>query len=183
MNHGTMSDPKIQANKSVAAAFIEAVNRCDIGTMERLFHKDFVWNTAVVGDDDPNELRPMLSKALRGKNLPHWRPRLNREEALTVWRSLFLGQYADAHLTASGKEASHTPPPIENPEHRIHIDILGTTGEDDRIAMEAESNMTNPLTGRHYNNFYHFLFRVRDGQLLLFKEYQDTLHIYDFLAE
>jgi ketosteroid isomerase-like protein len=177
-----MSNSQIEANKSVARAFIDAANRRDINALENLFHKDFIWNTAVTGDDEPNELRPMQSKALRGTNLPHWKPRLTREEALTVWRSLFQGQYEDAHMTASGAQATRAPSE-EKPEHQLRMDVLGMTAEDDRVAMEAKSHMIHPVTGRRYHNLYHFLFRVRDGKLTLFKEYQDTLHIYDFLAE
>lgn len=177
-----MGNSDLEANKKVACAFIDAANRRDYNALESLFHKDFVWNTAVTGDDEPNELRPMQSKALRGTNLPHYKPRLTREEALTVWRSLFAGQYEDAHMAASGAEASR-PPAEEDPAHQLRMDVLGMTAEDDRVAMEAKSHMIHPVTGRYYRNLYHFLFRVRDGKLTLFKEYQDTLHIYDFLAE
>jgi ketosteroid isomerase-like protein len=174
----------LEANKALTLQFLDAVNRQDIDTLEKIFHKDFVWNTALIGDDDPNELPPLQSKLLKGTNLPHYKPRLTREEALTVWRSLFKGAYDEAHQTASGKQATKAPKAdAVKDENRIHMYAHSLTAEEDRVAMEAESDMVHPQTGRRYNNHYHFLFKVKDGQLTLFKEYQDTLHIYDFLAE
>ena len=41
--------------------------------------------------------------------------------------------------------------------------------------MEVESD-TETNTGRGYNNFYHFLIRVRDGKIASVKEYLDTMH-------
>ncbi len=52
------------------------------------------------------------------------------------------------------------------------------TAEGDRIAVEAESEgVTNK--GRHYNNFYHYLFKFRDGRITLVKEYVDTQHAFE----
>ena len=47
--------------------------------------------------------------------------------------------------------------------------------EGDSVAVEAES-YTETNTGRVYNNFYHFLIRVRDGKIASVKEYLDTMH-------
>lgn len=49
------------------------------------------------------------------------------------------------------------------------------TAQDDRVAVEAES-YTETLTGRIYNNHYHFLVRVRGQQVCSVKEYLDTMH-------
>jgi len=41
-----------------------------------------------------------------------------------------------------------------------------------------------PDRNRLYRNIYFVLLRVRDGKIVLYKEYQDTLHIYDvFVAQ
>ncbi|MFA7271021.1 MAG: nuclear transport factor 2 family protein [Sterolibacterium sp.] len=47
--------------------------------------------------------------------------------------------------------------------------------ENDCVAVEAES-YTQTKTGRTYNNFYHFLIKVRDGKIASVKEYLDTMH-------
>ena len=49
------------------------------------------------------------------------------------------------------------------------------TAEGDRVAVETES-LAHTKNGRTYNNFYHFLFEIRDGKILRIKEYLDTMH-------
>ncbi len=49
------------------------------------------------------------------------------------------------------------------------------TAEGNRVAVETES-LAHTKTGRTYNNFYHFLFEVRNGKVLRVKEYLDTMH-------
>jgi uncharacterized protein len=49
------------------------------------------------------------------------------------------------------------------------------TAEGDRVAVETES-YCELRNGRVYNNAYHFLFTVRDGQIQSVKEYLDTEH-------
>jgi ketosteroid isomerase-like protein len=62
---------------------------------------------------------------------------------------------------------------------RFAITIGTMTAEDDRVAAEAESLATSVMTGRVYNNKYQYLIYFRDGKMLEFREYQDTLHAYD----
>jgi ketosteroid isomerase-like protein len=57
----------------------------------------------------------------------------------------------------------------------IKITPKAFTAEGDRVAVEAES-YTETNQGRVYNNLYHFLFKVRDGQIAAVKEYLDTMH-------
>lgn len=99
------------------------------------------------------------------KICPIGRPRLNWEEALNVWRSAFPGRYTKAHRTAE-REAKRAQHP-GGEKQRLGMEIFGVTAEDDCA----------------YNNFYHFLFRLRAGKLTLLKEYKYRLHIYDFLAD
>lgn len=49
------------------------------------------------------------------------------------------------------------------------------TAQGDRVAVETES-LTHTKTGRKYNNFYHFLFEVKNGKITRVKEYLDTMH-------
>lgn len=48
------------------------------------------------------------------------------------------------------------------------------TAEGDRVAMEAESYAV--VSGKVYNNHYHFLHIVKDGKIRQVKEYLDTTH-------
>lgn len=49
------------------------------------------------------------------------------------------------------------------------------TAEDDRVAMEAESD-ADLINGNHYHNHYHYLFVVLGGKVCEAKEYMDTKH-------
>jgi ketosteroid isomerase-like protein len=49
------------------------------------------------------------------------------------------------------------------------------TAEDDRVAMEGESHAIH-VSGAKYNNHYHFLFRIRDGEIVEIREHGDTHH-------
>lgn len=49
------------------------------------------------------------------------------------------------------------------------------TAQGERVAVEAES-LAHTKNGRTYNNFYHFLFVVKDGKIAQVKEYLDTMH-------
>lgn len=55
------------------------------------------------------------------------------------------------------------------------------TAEEDRVAVEAESNF-EMTSGKIYNNLYHFLFTVRDGKIREIKEYADTLYVSEILS-
>ncbi|MFC3172762.1 nuclear transport factor 2 family protein [Novosphingobium bradum] len=169
------ADPQLEANKQVALRFLDAINRRDPAAIDAVLHPEFVWNTAVADDDGPNELRPLHSERLKGTNLPHPKPRLNRAEALKA----FTGLVSENSGGALKDVMKTTTEPTS--QGHMTITVLGITAEGDRVAIEAKSaGIANPVTGRAYGNFYHFLFKVRDGQLVLFKEYQDTLHVYDY---
>lgn len=58
--------------------------------------------------------------------------------------------------------------------------ISSITAEDDRVAVEAESDGAHS-SGQNYHNFYHFLFTLRDGKVISLKEYLDTQMILDVL--
>jgi ketosteroid isomerase-like protein len=177
-----MKNHDIEANKKIALGFLEAVNRRSVAALEKLLHPDFVWNTAVADDDAPNELRPLQSNKLKGTNLPHPKPRLNRAETLAFFDG-FLGDNSGGAIRATAHAPDESWEGSSNHGH-MKIEILGVTAEGDRVAIEAKSTgIANPANGRRYGNFYHFLMKIADGKLLLFKEYQDTLHVYDYVAD
>ena len=55
------------------------------------------------------------------------------------------------------------------------------TAEDDRVAVEAECNGLH-VSGKRYEQRYHFLFRIRDGKIHELREYFDTLHADEVLC-
>jgi ketosteroid isomerase-like protein len=57
----------------------------------------------------------------------------------------------------------------------LKVTVRGMTAEGDRVAVEAES-YGETASGKTYNNQYHYLFVVRDGQIQSVREYMDTLH-------
>ena len=52
----------------------------------------------------------------------------------------------------------------------IQLQIVAMTAEGDRVAVEAETD-SEMLNGRRYNNAYHFVFKLRDGQFTEVLEY------------
>jgi ketosteroid isomerase-like protein len=177
-----MTDNLLEANKQLACRFIEALNDRDIAAMEALLHPEFVWNTAIASDDGPNEVRKLESKLLKGRSLTLQKPRLDRDEALTVLRRMFKGDYEHSMTSLDSDHAQQTAP-VDDGAHEMQLKVLALTAEGDRVAMEAESRVVRPDKDRIYNNFYHYLFKIRDGRLTLFKEYQDTLHLFDFTSD
>ncbi|MDB5394550.1 MAG: hypothetical protein JWM91_2056 [Rhodospirillales bacterium] len=63
----------------------------------------------------------------------------------------------------------------------IRFVIHELTAEGDRVAIEAESFATH-VSGKPYNNKYHFFMRLRDGLIIEFKEYMDTEMVTDVLC-
>jgi ketosteroid isomerase-like protein len=63
----------------------------------------------------------------------------------------------------------------------LSFTVVGVTAEGERVAVEAESNGKH-ASGKDYNNFYHFLFTIRDGRILSLKEYLDTELVTEILA-
>ena len=55
----------------------------------------------------------------------------------------------------------------------LEFSIQALTAEGDRVAIEAESDGKH-VSGKPYRNQYHFLMRIRDGQIVELKEYLDT---------
>ena len=54
------------------------------------------------------------------------------------------------------------------------------TVQGERVAMEAESYAI--VSGKVYNNLYHFLHIVRDGKICVVKEFLDTQHAAEILC-
>ena len=56
----------------------------------------------------------------------------------------------------------------------LTMTIKRLTAEADRVAIEAESHGTH-VSGKTYKNLYHSLMRVKDGKIVEWREYMDTM--------
>jgi ketosteroid isomerase-like protein len=57
----------------------------------------------------------------------------------------------------------------------LEFKVVGTTVEGPRIAVRAEAS-GRTVTGREFDNAYHFLFEIEAGRICAAWEYGDTLH-------
>ena len=63
----------------------------------------------------------------------------------------------------------------------LQFTLNSMIAEGDKVAVEAQSEGAH-ISGKTYNNEYHFLFEFRDGKLLRLKEYMDTEPVTDVLC-
>jgi ketosteroid isomerase-like protein len=66
--------------------------------------------------------------------------------------------------------------------HGIRVTITGLTAEKDRVAVEAEVRGES-AAGKIYDNRLHYLFEVREGKIQAAREYLDTIHAREVLAD
>jgi ketosteroid isomerase-like protein len=93
----------------------------------------------------------------------------------TMGQTLISGVYTRDQIAAMAGQVLQAFP--QGLEFTIH----SMTAEDDRVAVEAESHGPH-VSGRLYNNRYHFLLRWRDGRLVELKEYMDTELVTEILC-
>ena len=94
---------------------------------------------------------------------------------LTTGRTLISGRYSKADIAKAGAVIFEAFP------EGIDFEILTMTAEEDRVAVEARSYGRH-ISGQDYSNYYHFLFRLRDGQITEMKEFMDTELVTDILC-
>lgn len=63
----------------------------------------------------------------------------------------------------------------------LRFTVKGMVAEGDKVAVEAESEGEH-VSGKVYNNQYHFLFQFRAGKLVALREYMDTEMVTDVLC-
>jgi len=76
---------------------------------------------------------------------------------------------------------SFAPSVLESFPNKLKFTIKNITAEDNRVAVEAESSGEH-ISGKHYNNQYHFLFELKDEKIYRLKEYMDTELVTDILC-
>jgi len=55
----------------------------------------------------------------------------------------------------------------------ISFKVVNLVAENDCVAAEVEGSATH-VSGKPYNNKYHFLLKIKDNKILELKEYMDT---------
>lgn len=93
----------------------------------------------------------------------------------TMGHTLISGKFTKAQISAAAGAIFETFP------QGIHFTIKAMTAEGERVAVEAESDGMH-ISGKRYQNEYHFLFVFRNGQLVTLKEYMDTERVTDVLC-
>ena len=58
----------------------------------------------------------------------------------------------------------------------FEMTILDMISQDDKVAAEVQG-CGKLIDGAIYNNFYHFLFEIRDDKIVRVREYMDTKHV------
>jgi uncharacterized protein len=86
-----------------------------------------------------------------------------------VWWSATGGNQSKAQMLAVAGALSGL---LAEP---IVLETGAVTAEDDRVAVEARSRALR-TNGVRYANEYHFLFRIRDGEIVEVREHNNTAH-------
>ena len=55
----------------------------------------------------------------------------------------------------------------------INFNVVNLVAENDYVAAEVEGSAIH-VSGKPYNNKYHFLLKIKDGEILELREYMDT---------
>ena len=87
---------------------------------------------------------------------------------------IYRGKAAVAELMGSALDAYSDEIPME-------IEIRQLVAEDDWVCAQVEIS-AGTRDGRPYRNWYHWAFRVRDGQIVEVNEYVDTRYVHETLG-
>jgi ketosteroid isomerase-like protein len=68
----------------------------------------------------------------------------------------------------------------ENFPKGFNMHVIASFEEETRVSVEVESQGEH-ISGRHYNNRYHYLFEVTRNKITEVKESNDILNLYDLL--
>lgn len=60
----------------------------------------------------------------------------------------------------------------------LSVTIHSLTADEDRVAAELQIRGKAAASGADYENWYHFLFRVKDGRITSIREHLDSLYAY-----
>lgn len=93
----------------------------------------------------------------------------------TLGDTLISGRYTREQVRAAAGQIFQVFP------QGLKFSIDAMTAEGERVAVEARSQGRH-VSGQTYSNRYHFLFVLRDGRVVLLREYMDTERVTDILC-
>ena len=154
MTEGSNNMNLIEARRSLALKFGEAWNTRNMRLFDEIFHPDLIWHVAVTRYD---QVQPdAFQSPLLSKHKTIWDKTIyNKQEMMVIFE-----------MTLSGFE-------------HFSIDITSVTVEEDRVVAESLGTAINPANGRTYNNVYCYVMKIKDEKIVLFREYQNTLLVFD----
>jgi ketosteroid isomerase-like protein len=147
-----------ETNRALATKFEKAWNTHGMRLFDEIFHPDLQWHVAVTpyGQSEPPVFQSPL---LRDQKMIWDKTIMNKQEMMAVF---------DMTLTAF---------------RQFSIEITSITIEGDTVVAESLGRAVNPHNGRIYDNIYCYVMKVKDGQIILFREYQNTLLVFDVFNE
>ena len=144
----------MEANRALATKFGEAWNTRNMVLFDEIFHPDLRWHVAVTpyGQSQP----------------PVFQSPLLREQKMIWDRTIMTKQemMAAFEMTLAGFE-------------KFSIEITSTIVEGDTIVAESLGRAVHPKNGRIYDNIYCYVMKIKDSKIILFREYQNTLLVFD----
>jgi len=91
------------------------------------------------------------------------------EESL-IWTA---GENAIGGSRSKGEVVSFAKSILNSFPEGISFRVVNLVAENDRVAAEVEGSAMH-VSGKPYNNKYHFLLKIKDNKILELKEYMDT---------
>jgi ketosteroid isomerase-like protein len=144
----------LKDNRALAVKFGEAWNTHNMALFDEIFHRDLRWHVAVTpyGQSEPPVFQSPL---LRDQKVTWDKTIMNKQEMMAVFE-MTLSAFA-----------------------QFSIEITSITAEGDTVVAESLGRAVNPQNGRIYNNIYCYVMKIQDGKIVLFREYQNTLLVFD----
>ena len=144
----------VEAKRALAVKFGEAWNARNMALFDEIFHPDAKWHVAVTPYDQ-SEPPAFQSPLLRDHKMIWVKTIMDKQEMMAAFE-----------ITLNGfKEFS--------------IEITSITVEGDTVVAESLGRAVNPQNGRTYNNIYCYVMKIQDEKIILFREYQNTLLVFD----
>jgi hypothetical protein len=143
---------ELEFNKAIVKSFCELYTEGDWDGVGELMTEDFRWKAVA----SQRRQSPMLAGISRMQSDPG----RTKAETLEIFK-------ATQENCVDG---------------RFDLTPLSFIAEGDRVAFEAEGYAVNKANDRIYDNRYHHLVVLRDGQVAELREYQDTLLAFDVWA-
>jgi len=91
------------------------------------------------------------------------------EESI-IWTA---GENAIGGSRSKGEVVGFAQSVLDSFPEGISFKVVNLVAENDCVAAEVEGSATH-VSGKPYNNKYHFLLKIKDNKILELKEYMDT---------